>query len=105
MVEHPSERVLLSAPPGRDGWKFKLLAEQVRGEARKKWHDRSRLNQSASQGTCNLHVSSDNGVPQAGHPQERIAPQLERVAKAIVHPAQDDIDLLQPVHGLQIDAS
>src|ERR1700733_10621524 len=100
MVEHPVERVLLSAPPGCDGWKFEFLAKQVPGEARKKGHDRGRFNHSASQCVCNLYISSDDGVNQAGHTQKRITPQFERIAKAIVDPAQNDVDLLQSVDGL-----
>ena len=105
MVEHPIERVLLPAPPGRDRREFELLAQQLRGEAGKKRHDRSRLNQAASQGVGDLHVSGDDGVHQAGHAQKRIAAQFQRIAKAVVHPAQNHIDLLQPVDSLEIHAA
>jgi hypothetical protein len=99
MIEHPVERILLPAPPGRNGWKFELLTQEVHGEAGKKGHDRGRLNQSASQCVCDLDVSSDDGIHQTRHTQKRIAPQFEGIAKAIVHPTQDDIDLLQAVDG------
>src|ERR1035441_3864992 len=66
MVEHPIERVRLPAPPGRDGRKFELLAQQLRAEAGKKGHDRGRLNQTASQRVCHLHISSDDSVDEAG---------------------------------------
>ncbi len=104
MVEHPIERIILPAPPGGDGRKFELLAQQLRAEAGKKGHDRGSLNHSASQRVCHLHISRDDGVDQAGHAQKRIAAQFERIAKAIVHAAQDHIDLLQPVDCLQIHA-
>src|ERR1700679_1272159 len=105
MVEHPIERVLLPAPPGRDGREFELLAKQVAREAGKKRHDRSRFNHAASQCIGNLYFSSDDGVDQAGNTKKRIAPQLERIAKAIIHPAQNDIDLLQPIYSLEIYAA
>src|ERR1700733_12493810 len=104
MVEHPIECVFLPAPPGCDGWKFELLAKQIRRQVGKKGHNRGRLNQTAPQCIGNLNISSDDGVDQAGHTEKRFAPQLERIAKAIVDPAQNDIDLLQPIYGLQIYA-
>src|ERR1035437_2299468 len=105
MVEHPIESVRLPAPPGRDGRKFELLAQQLRAEAGKKGHDRGRLNHTASQCVRHLHISSDDSVDEAGHAEKRIAPQFERIAKAIVHTTQNHIDLLQSVDGLEIYAA
>ena len=84
MVEHPIERVRLSAPPGRDGRKLQFLAEQMTSQAGKERHYRRRLNQTAAQCVGHLHISSDDGVDEAGNAQKRIAPQFERIAKAIV---------------------
>src|SRR5271166_1741345 len=100
MVEDPVQRVCLPTPPGRDGGQLEILVKQVPGEAREKWHDRGRLNQTASQCIGNLHVSSDDGVDQTGHTQKRIAAQFQRIAKAVVYPAQNDIDLLQTIDSL-----
>ena len=105
MVEHPVQRVGLPAPPSRDGRKLEILAQQMPGQTGEKRHDRGCFNQTASQRICNLHISRDDRVDQAGHAQKRIAAQFQRIAEAIIHPAQNNIDLLQPVDSLQIHAS
>ena len=105
MVEHPIECVLLPAPPSSDGGEFELLFQQLCGEAWKKGHDRSRLNQPASQGIGYLHISRNDGVDEARHSQKRVGSQFERIAETIVHPTQNHIDLFQPVNGFEIHAS
>ncbi len=70
------------------------------GEARKKRHDRGCLNQAASQRISHDDVSGYDCVNQAGHTEERIASQFERIAKAIIDAAQDYVDSLQPINCL-----
>src|ERR1017187_9688693 len=101
MVENPVERGRLPAPPGRDGRKFQFLSSQVSGKAREERHNSGGLNEATAQCICNLYISSNDCIHQARHAEQGIAPQLERVAKAIVHPAQDYMDLLQSIDGLE----
>ncbi len=71
-------------------------------QSRKKRHDGGRFDQSASQCVCNLHVSRNDRIDQAGDAEKGIAAQLQWIAEPIIDSAEDDVDLLQPVHGLQV---
>ncbi len=81
-----------------------LLADHVSRKSRKKRHDGGGLNHSAAQGIRDFHVSGNDGTNQAGYAEKRVAAQLERIAKAVVHAAKDHIDLVQTIDGLEIDA-
>src|SRR5580698_1780253 len=103
MLDHPVEGIRLSAPPSRNGGKFKTLSGQVPGKPWKKRHDSSRLDHTAAKSVGDLHVSGDDGVDEAGHAKQRITTQLQRIAEAVVNPAENHIDAFQPIDGLEID--
>ena len=81
------------------------FSPRMRREAGKKGHDRGRLNHSAAQRVGNLHIAGDDCVDQPRHAEQRIAAQLQRIAEAVIHPAQDHIDLFQPVDRLEKHAA
>jgi hypothetical protein len=103
MIQHPIQRVWLSTPPSRDGRELKRLAKQMCGKTGKERHNRGCLNQAASQCIGYNDVSSYDRVNQTWHTEKRIAPQFERIAKAIIDSAQDYIHSLQPINCLEIN--
>src|SRR5580698_4229547 len=105
MLEYPFQRVRLTAPPGRDRREFEFFTKQMSRESGEKRHDRSRLDHAASECVCHFHIAGDDRVDEAGNSQKRIAAKFERIAKAIIHPAQNHINLFQPVDSLEIHAA
>ena len=43
-------------------------------------------------------------LQQTRHAQDRIVAQFQRIAKIVIDPAQNDVDLFQAAQGFQIDA-
>ncbi len=66
-----------------------------------KRHERRALQQSAPQRVGHRDVPGSQGPDEPRHAQHGIIPQLERIAPIIIHPAQHDIDRLQPGERLQ----
>ena len=50
-------------------------------------------------------VAGADGIDQAGDAEQRVAAQLERIAEAVVEPAEDDVDRLQAFERLDEDAA
>src|SRR5580692_665515 len=75
------------------------------GKAGKKRHNRGRLNQAASQCIGDDDIASYDGVDQTRYAEKGIAAQFERIAKAIIHAAQDYIHSLQPIDSLEINGA
>ncbi len=105
MIQHPVESIGLPAPPRCNGWELEPFACDVARKAGKKRHDRGRLNHAAAQRIGDSHISGDDGANEAGYAEERVAAQLKRIAEAIVDAAQNDIDLVEPVNGLEKHAA
>src|ERR1700722_17341639 len=104
MIENPVERVRLAAPPSCNGGKFETFSSHVSAKAGEKRHDSSGLDHAASQRIGDFHVACDNRIDETRHTQKRVAAQLERITEAVVYPAQNHVDPLQSIYGLQKDA-
>src|SRR5205823_1605205 len=76
MLQHISLRRLLTAPPGRDGWQFELLAEEVPTESGQEGKEGGALQQSAAERVGNGDVAGAKGFEQTGHAQRRAVAQL-----------------------------
>ena len=57
MVQHPIQRVILAAPPGRHGRQFERLAQQLPRQAGQKRHDGGGLDHAAPQRVGHDHVA------------------------------------------------
>ena len=56
---------------------------------------RRRFEQAAAQRVGDRDVARPDGLDQAGHAEERVAAEFQRVAVVVVDPAEDDVDPLQ----------
>ncbi len=95
---------LLAAPPGGDGGHFQFLAEQMLAQAGQKRHEGRALQQAGAQGVGDGDVARAHGLQQAGHAKDGIVAQFQRIAKIVVHAAENDVDRLQAAQGFEIDA-
>ena len=103
MLEHVRELPGLSTPPGGDRRQLQLLAEQVAAQTRQERQDGGRLDHPRAERVGNGYVAGPCRLDQAGDAERRIAAQLERVAEAVVEPAEDDVDRLQAFQRLDED--
>ena len=53
--------------------------------------------------TTTLPAATASTMPE--NAEQRLTPQLKRVAVAVVHAAQNDVDLLKAVDGLEVDVA
>ena len=95
----------LAAPPRRRPTAAAaVLAEQVPAQLRQEGQQRRRLDQAAAQRVGHRHVARAHRLHQAGHAEERVAPQLQRIAEVVVEPAEDHVHRLQAAQQLEEDA-
>ena len=67
--------------------------------------DGGRLDDARTERIGHGDVARANGVHQAGDAECRIGPQLQRIAEAVVEPAEDHVHLTQPFERLDEDAA
>ena len=103
MFEDVLLRVFLAAPPRRDGRQFQFLPEQMLAESRQKRHERRALQEAAAERVGDGHVARAHRFNEAGHAQDGIIAQFERVAKIIVHAAQNHVHPIEAAQRFQED--
>ena len=94
---------LLAAPPGRHGGELELFTEKMPGDAGQEGHQAGVLEDAAADRVGDRHVTEPRRLQQAGHAEARILAQFQGIAEGIVDPAQDDVDLVQPLQRFQPD--
>ena len=94
------ERLGVAAPPRRHRRQSQRLTEQVLAGDRGVREQRGVLEHAGAESVDDAHPVAAYCLGQAGHPQLRVAAQLQRVAPRGVDPAQDDVDPLQPAECL-----
>ena len=82
MLHHLPPRLLLPAPPRRHRRHPQLFAEHLAAEARQERHQCRRFHQAAAEAVGDVDVAGARGLHQAGHAQQRVAAQLQRIAEA-----------------------
>src|SRR5438552_17771340 len=103
MLYHVTKFFGLAAPPRGDGRQEQLFTEQMTTQAGQESEEGRAFHQTNSQGVCDCDVAGASRLDQPRYSETGIAAQLERIAKGIVHPAQDDIHRLESLNGLQKD--
>ena len=95
----------LATPPGRDIRDEQLLVQQTPGERRQEGEERRRLDRAGAERIGNRDVAGARRLDEAGHAEDGIRAQFQRVAPGIVHAADDHIHALQALEGFQEDAA
>ena len=104
MLEHVPARRLVAAPPGGHRRHPQLLAEHVAAQAGQERHQGRGLHQAAAETVGDEDGAGARRLHQAGHAEQRIAAQLERVAEVVVEPAQDHVHRVEAGERLEIHA-
>ncbi len=93
---------LLTAPPRRHSRQRELFPEEALGDSGKKAQPRRRFKYAASQCIREHDAPGAHGADQAGHPEGRVASQLDRIAVVVVEAAQNRVHPLQAGECLQV---
>ncbi len=93
----------LAAPPRRHRRQRQVLAEQVPAQAGQEGQHRRRLEHAAAERVGHGDAAGPHRLDQAGDAERRVAAQLQRIAEAVVHAAEHDVDRLQALDRLQED--
>src|SRR5689334_15862717 len=92
MLQHMLPRGILAAPPCRYGRQFQLLTQNVPAKSRKKGHESRALHQAAAERVGDANVPRAGRLDQSRHTQYGIVAELQRVAKIIIYPAENNIN-------------
>ena len=98
-------RVFPAAPPGGRGGHEQLLVQKATAQSRQEVHLSRRLDHAAAQRIVENHRTGARRLQQSRNAQKRVAPQLQRIAKAIVQTADQQIHRLQSGQRLDVDAA
>ena len=74
--------------------------------AAQSWKERQEgwaLDQARAQGVGDGYMAGAGRLHESWNTEYGLRPEFQRVAKAVVHPPQDDIDWLEAFEGLQAD--
>src|SRR5262245_14775644 len=104
MVEDVATLALLTAPPGGQARHRELLVEEVLAEARQEAQERVALDEPRAERVADRDLAGACGLHEARHANERVRAQLERIAEIGVDAPHDEVDGLEPLDGLQVDA-
>src|SRR5690349_2457756 len=104
MVEYVAPLALLTAPPGRKARHRELLVEEVLAQGRKEAQERVALDEARPERVTDRDLACACRLHEAWHTDERVRAQLQGIAKIGVDAPHDEIDGLEALDGLQIDA-
>ena len=93
----------LAAPPRRHRRQRQVLAEQVPAQAGQEGQHRRRFEHAAAERVGHGDAAGPHRLDQPGDAERRVAAQLQRIAEAVVHAAEHDVDRLQALDRLQED--
>ena len=91
----------LPAPPGLDRPEPQLLAQQRAAQRRQERHQRRGLRDAGAQRVRDRDLPVARRLQQPGHAQQRLGPQLQRIAVVVVEAAQDHVHRVQPAQRLE----
>jgi hypothetical protein len=95
MIDHVVHLLLLAAPPRRHRGHLQVFSQQVATQAGEESHEDGRFHQSGTERIGDGDIAGAGRLDESGSAEIRIGAQLERIAKRIVDPAQNDVDRLQ----------
>ena len=104
VIEHVAALALLAAPPRREARHRELLVEEVLAQARQEAQERVALDEAGAERIADRDRAGARRLQQPRHADQRVRAQLERIAKLGVDAAHDEVDALEPLDGLQVDA-
>src|SRR5262245_61116273 len=104
MVEDIAALALLTAPPGSEARHRELLVEEVLAEARQEAQERVALDEPGAERVADGDLAGARRLHEAGHADQRVRAQLERIAEIGIDAPHDEVDRLEPLDGLQVDA-
>ena len=104
VVQHVFALTLLSAPPGRDARNLELLAEEELAQGRQEAQQRVALHEAAAERIGDRDPARARGLQKPGDADHRVGAQLERIAHLRADAAHDQVDGLQALDRLQVDA-
>ena len=84
----------VSHPLGVDVAQDRLLAEVVPDEVRHVGVEQLVVGDAVADRVGDRDVAGPGGVDEAGAPEQRVGPELDRVEELVVDPAVDDVDRL-----------
>ena len=91
----------LAAPPGLDRPSIRSSPSSAPAQRRQERHQRRRLHDAAAEDVGDGDVAVARRLHQPRHAQQRLRPQLERIAVVVVQAAQDDVDRVQATQRLE----
>ena len=105
MRQHVLQIVGMSAPPRPGRRQEQLLVQETAAHLGQERGHGGGLDDPRTERIRHRDVAGTNSVHQAGDAECRIGPQLQRIAKAVVEPAENHVHLTQPFEGLDEDAA
>ena len=93
--QHVAEPGSPAAPPGVGAAQLELLAQHSRGQLVEQPGQGHVLDHPGSERVHHRHPPPPGHLEQPGDPEQRVGPQLDRVAPLVVHPADDHVDRVE----------
>lgn len=93
----------VAAPPGGGVGNEDFLAKETAAEGGEEGEQGRGFGEAGTDRIGDADIAGAHGFKQAGDAEEGILTEFQGIAEAIVHAAEDDIDLLEPLKGFDKD--